>query len=196
MPKLTDTQLVILSAAAQRADGSVLPLPPSLKLRGGAVTSVLKSLLKSGLVAEQPGAPDVAAWREAENGRRVTLVITDAGLQAIGIDSKPGVEKPEPAKTPDLKRPAQKPAQNTATPKRPAAAAMSESRPGTKQSLLIDLLRQKSGASLAEIVTATGWQPHSVRGAISGTLKKKLGLAVASETVAGRGRVYRIVAGR
>ena len=44
-----------------------------------------------------------------------------------------------------------------------------------------------------EIVEAIGWQPHSVSGAISGALKKKLGLTVESEVVEGRGRVYRIV---
>ncbi len=49
------------------------------------------------------------------------------------------------------------------------------------------------GATIEEIVEATGWQAHSVRGAISGALKKKLGLAVTSEKVQARGRVYRIV---
>ncbi len=58
---------------------------------------------------------------------------------------------------------------------------------------MIDLLKRKKGATIGEIVEATGWQPHSVRGAISGALKKKLGLAVTSETVRARGRVYRIV---
>jgi hypothetical protein len=61
---------------------------------------------------------------------------------------------------------------------------------------LLDLLQRKRGATIAEAMKATGWQPHSVRGAISGTLKKKLGLAVTSEAVEGRGRVYRIVASR
>ena len=62
----------------------------------------------------------------------------------------------------------------------------------TKQKLVINLLRRKTGATVEEIVDATGWQAHSVRGAISGTLKKKLGLDVTSEKVDGRGRVYRI----
>lgn len=65
-------------------------------------------------------------------------------------------------------------------------------RAGTKQALLIELLSRKCGATITELVEVSGWQPHSVRGAISGTLKKKLGLAVASDNVEGRGRVYRI----
>ena len=62
----------------------------------------------------------------------------------------------------------------------------------TKQATLIDLLSRSKGATLVELVNATGWQRHSVRGAISGTLKKKLGLAVTSQSTDDRGRVYRI----
>ena len=69
-------------------------------------------------------------------------------------------------------------------------------RHGTKQAILIEMLSQPKGATLADLVTATGWQKHSVRGAISGTLKKKLGLAVTSAVVEARGRVYRISGGR
>jgi hypothetical protein len=65
-------------------------------------------------------------------------------------------------------------------------------RTGTKQALLIDLLKRKNGATLIEAMEVTGWQAHSVRGAISGTLKKKLGLTVTSKVVEGRGRVYQI----
>lgn len=57
---------------------------------------------------------------------------------------------------------------------------------------LIAMLQAPEGATIAEIVEATGWQPHTVRGAIAGALKKKLGLDVTSEKVEGRGRVYRI----
>ncbi len=62
--------------------------------------------------------------------------------------------------------------------------------------LEIDLLKRKKGATIEEIVEATGWHAHSVRGAISGALKKKLGLAVTSERVGDRGRVYRIAGTR
>ena len=67
-----------------------------------------------------------------------------------------------------------------------------EPRTGTKQAQLIAMLKAPTGASVEEIVAAFGWQPHTVRGAIAGTLKKKLGLQVGSEASEGRGRVYRI----
>jgi hypothetical protein len=54
------------------------------------------------------------------------------------------------------------------------------------------MLERKDGATIEEIVKATGWQPHTVRGAMSGALKKRLGLAVGSEKIEDRGRVYRI----
>lgn len=62
----------------------------------------------------------------------------------------------------------------------------------TKQQLLIDMLGREGGATLAEIVAATGWQSHTVHGAMSGALKKRLGLTINSVKIEGRGRVYRI----
>ena len=67
-----------------------------------------------------------------------------------------------------------------------------KTREGTKQTQLIAMLRRSEGATIAQIVEATGWQPHTVRGALAGALKKRLGLDVASEKVEGRGRVYHI----
>jgi len=57
---------------------------------------------------------------------------------------------------------------------------------------MIDLLRRPEGAGIEEITAATGWQSHTVRGAMSGALKKKLGLDITSEKTEERGRVYRI----
>lgn len=80
----------------------------------------------------------------------------------------------------------------------PAADADAEgaqgprTRVGTKQAELIALLRRPDGATIAEAMAATGWQSHTVRGAIAGALKKRLGLVVSSEKVEGRGRIYRI----
>lgn len=163
MSKLTDTQLVILSAAAKCSTGAVLPLPKSLKVNKGAAANTIRSLIKRGLIAERSAARDDAIWRE-EGDARLTLVITCTGLTAIGI---------EPDETPADAKP---------------------NRKVSKQSLLIDLLRRTDGASINELRSALGWQDHSIRGAISGAIKKKLGFAVMSEKTAERGRVYRIVA--
>ena len=173
MPKLTDTQLVILTAAAQRESGAALPPPATLKTKGGALTAVLKSLLKRGLLEEQAATTNGEAWREGEEGRPVALTITNAGFEAIGIDAKPNSDAVATA----------------------SAEATGTRRAGTKQALLIDLLRRTDGTTLDEMVAATGWQAHSVRGAMSAALKKKLGLTIASEKIEGRGRVYRITAG-
>ena len=62
----------------------------------------------------------------------------------------------------------------------------------TKQAILVGLLQRPEGASIAELVKATGWQNHSIRGAISFTLKKQLGVNVTSQRDEMRGRVYRI----
>ncbi len=92
------------------------------------------------------------------------------------------------AKGPPTRKPAKKARRGAASEK-----VNGRARRGTKQAILIEMLRRPKGATIQQMTTKTGWQPHSVRGAISGTLKKKLGLAVTSETVEGRGRVYRIV---
>jgi hypothetical protein len=59
---------------------------------------------------------------------------------------------------------------------------------------LIALLQRPEGASVAEAAAALSWQPHTVRGAISGALKKRLRLVIAAEKIDGRGTVYRIPA--
>lgn len=64
-------------------------------------------------------------------------------------------------------------------------------RTGTKQALMIEMLRRDEGATIDQIAEATGWRRHTCRGAISGALKKKLGLAIVSGTIDGQ-RVYRI----
>ena len=77
----------------------------------------------------------------------------------------------------------------------PAAEAPKERkiREGTKQALLIEMLKRPTGATIDEIVIATGWQSHTARGAMAGALKKKLGLNITSDKDESRGRVYRII---
>ena len=81
---------------------------------------------------------------------------------------------------------------NAAPDEAEAAPQPATQRPGTKQAALIAMLRTPEGATLDEIVAATGWQKHTARGAMSGALKKRLGLTITSEQEPDRGRVYRI----
>ena len=67
-------------------------------------------------------------------------------------------------------------------------------RPGSKLAAVLGLLEGETGATITEIMTATGWQQHTVRGALAGAITRKLGRRLASEKIEGRGRVYRITA--
>ena len=89
------------------------------------------------------------------------------------------------------------------TPKKPArkarkaatganTTARRTTREGTKQAKVVELLRRPEGATIAQLVKATGWQPHTVRGAMAGALKKRLGLAIKSEKPEDGERVYRV----
>lgn len=121
-------------------------------------------------------------WRETGDGHGTTLIATEAGLEAIGIEplaasaaaiarrTKP---KPEQARDDDTAKPV-------------------AIRAGTRQAQIIGMLQRPEGATVAEMVAATGWLGHTVRGSISGTLKKKLGLPISAEMAEGRGTVYRL----
>ena len=87
---------------------------------------------------------------------------------------------------------------NKATPANQGAqarpAAGTGARPGSKTAKVLHLLKRSGGATLKQIMKATGWQPHSVRGFISGTLGKKMGLTVASTKGEDRERNYSVKA--
>jgi hypothetical protein len=74
----------------------------------------------------------------------------------------------------------------------PETRAKPKTRSGTKQAKMIDLMKRPEGATVEQIAKETGWQHHTIRGAISGALKKKLGLRVEA-TKEDSGTVYRIV---
>jgi hypothetical protein len=71
----------------------------------------------------------------------------------------------------------------------------SAARPDTKHARIIATLRTPAGATIASLVSATGWQQHSVRGFLAGVVRKKLGLNLVSEQT-DKGRVYRIKDGK
>ena len=197
MPKLSDTQSILLSAAAQRANGNLLPLPGSL--RGGAAARVVAALLARGLAEERTVESTAAAdpalntlWRNAEDGRGVLLRITTAGLDALGSEADSAPVAAAGAETPAAGTEGGSDAGSA--PQAAASAPSGKFREGTKQAQLIAMLRRKEGATIAQIVAATGWQPHTVRGAFAGALKKKLGLTVTSEKPEGSERIYRLAA--
>jgi hypothetical protein len=72
-----------------------------------------------------------------------------------------------------------------------ASPAPIEARDGSKKATILELLRRPKGATLAEIAEATNWQNHSIRGFISGTLRKKMGMTVESSTNPAGERRYR-----
>jgi Protein of unknown function (DUF3489) len=191
MTKLSDTQAVILSAAFQRDDGAVLPLPETLKIKGGAVDKVLGSLKAKGLI-DHIGAP--------RGDDPPPLRITRAGFEAIGVETEDGTsEGTAPADTAATSAGAGAQASDAATPAaeadgaaprakrkarasaKPGKAAPADKptpRAGTKQARMIELLQRPEGVTVEQIAAATGWQHHTIRGAIAGALKKRLGLNV------------------
>ena len=174
--KLTDTQAIILSTAANRPENIALPLPNGLV--GAAARMAVATMIECGWLQEVDAnlRRNEPLWREKGDGHGTTLVATEAGLLAIGIE--PVVVKTVVAiRENAAKTPAPKPRAQRA---------------GTKQAQIISMLQRPEGATIAEIVVATGWLAHSARGLISGGLKKKLGLPITAEKVEGRGTVYRI----
>ena len=181
----SDTQSLILSRAATRPGNLALPLPEGLV--GAAAKMVVGKMIARGWLEEveanlRRGEP---MWRETGDGHGTTLIATEAGLEAIGIEplavsavasARRAKPKAEPAKTPDD----------------PATAKPVAIRAGTKQAQIIALLQRPEGATVAEMVEATGWLAHTVRGSISGALKKKLALPITAEKAEGRGPVYRL----
>jgi uncharacterized protein DUF3489 len=73
-----------------------------------------------------------------------------------------------------------------------AKVAKPEARDGSKTARILDLLKRPGGVTAKELMKATGWQPHSVRGFLSGTVGKKMGLTVASAKNEAGERTYKI----
>ena len=164
---LTETEREILSTAARRRERCALPWAKALKAEAAARDAAAAGLLKRGLLAEAPAAKKSLAWRSETDGTGVTLIVTDAGLAALGPSGAP--EQP------------------------PAAETRGRSA-GSKSEAMLALLQSEGGATIAELMAATGWQAHSIRGFLSGTVAKRLGHTVRSVQIEGEARRYRVEA--
>ena len=192
--KLTDTQLVLLSAASQREDGGI-ELAPNLK--GGAAHKVVGKLLTEGLVEEIAACGSLPVWRRDDEEGALALRITERGLAAIHVAPPDAQEVCQTEPCADLAP--DKSSRRVATARRKKTRSEVPQRSATpgrrdsKQARVIDMLRARQGATIATIMKATGWQPHSVRGFLTAVVRHKLGLTLVSEKT-GEERVYRIVA--
>jgi len=182
---LSDTQKVVLNAAADHADGSVETFPENVK--GGARAKVLEGLKTRGWIT-----PANDGW-----------VITDAGRAAIGrkvaevakvieiVEAVEVAEVLEIAEVAEAVEEQTKPAKAAKEPKAPKPAKaekLIKVRAPSKQDVMLSLLKQEGGTHLGELMSATGWQQHSVRGALS-TLNKGLGGVIENAKRDGQ-RVY------
>ena len=148
MPKLSNTQVVLLSTAAARPNLSVLPPPDTIRLKDAALDRTLRALVTRGLIAEAAVDGKVKRSKWARN----RLVVTPSGLAAIGVET---AELP-----PDVAVAAPDAEQETHPERSPR-------RPGGKLGALLEAVTRPEGATLDDLITASGWLPHTTRAALT-----------------------------
>jgi hypothetical protein len=153
-----------------------------------------------------PNTKDAALKAIGRHGERLGLSLDDILAAAAGLlDGRISAEAFR-ASLQDAEQPAEEPVEPEAEePIEPESAAevappeVTNAQPkapklrnGTKQALMIEMLRRPEGATVEQIAKATNWARHTVRGAMAGALKKKLGLTITSEKTEAGARVYHI----
>lgn len=162
--KLTDTQLMLLSVASQRED---LLLMPPVTLKGGALKATVSKLLIQGLVREVPTRANDAHWLK-DAAVCIDLKLTSRGLAAIGLEPD-GIE----AQPDDSAAGSAEPASGRGAEQAPhEGGGDGPPPPASKQAKVLALLAREEGATLDDLVRATGWLPHTTRAALTGLRHK------------------------
>ena len=151
---LSDLQLILLATAVQREQGNVLPPPDAIDNQPDRISKEIPALLKRKLIEKAPVSDQSAAWRDQDQ-QPVGLLITAAG-RAIMAANETGDAAFNPK------------AGNIGTAPQDAPAP----RTSSKIELVLALLLRPEGATLAELIAATGWLPHTTRAALTGLRKK------------------------
>ena len=168
MAKLTDTQLIVLSKAAQRDDGCAqLPegLPKAASRKLGAAL-VARKLMRE--VRSKPGMP---VWGNDHEDRPISLVILKAGRHAIGVENDAASPAPRPAAKTGVATEADRGAKSKPI-RLSEGEAVDASAPASKRSQVIGMLSTPGGTTLPELVAATGWLTHTARAVLTGLRKK------------------------
>lgn len=174
---LGDTELVLLARGGRRSD-RLIDIPETMKAITRQRAAV--NLIKRGLVEERVSRAGEPVWRE-QGDERIALAITAAGLATIGIEPEP-VSTGEGAGGPGE-------VFASAAPSGLGQFDALHPRAGTKGALLVTMLSRAGGASIDELIAATGWLPHTTRAALTGLRKR--GFVVDRDQDDGRSR-YRI----
>jgi Protein of unknown function (DUF3489) len=182
--KLTDTQLAMLSAAAQRAD---LCLTAPDKMKGAILRKVSEKLLKLGLVREVRAKAEMRVWRRDDAAQGYALKLTAAGLKAIAVDN--GSDEATASKETPQVQPHPRATKATGPDVIGEPAKAFAPRAGSKLARVIDLLQRSEGATITNLMEATGWLPHTTRAALTGLRKR--GYAVARERIEDGDSIYR-----
>jgi len=189
--RLTDTQIVMLSAAAQR-DDRCLVAPRNFK--GGAAQKVVAKLIDGGLAKEIKAKLGAPVWRHDEQaGQSFALKLTAAGLRALPIDHRSASDdtRDDSGERVRVAAANSEIIRQTAA-EVPAAGAPSPSAPrgGTKLARVFELLQRDCGATLEELIEATDWLPHTTRAALTGLRKRGYAVTI-NRSDKERGSAYR-----
>ena len=195
--KFNETQRALLGAAAQRGD-QLVPFPDGGRL--AAARRAAGALLAAGFAREVRARGDAPVWRRDEDGERTfALKLTAAGTKEVAGVANDRVSVPQqktesddetgskPKTAPSSRR------ETIATATEPQPAPIAAPRRGTKIDHVVKVLSRPEGATLAAIIKATGWLPHSTYAALTGLRKRGYALERSRADEAGPS-VYRLAA--